>query len=89
MTRKEKIDVLLSKISEDKKEAFVAELRAAKTKEERGEILKKYSVALTGEEAKAFKADTVNEISDAELDKAAGGCCHSDCYCSIPCGGGN
>ena len=32
MNRKEKYDLLLSKVGEDKKEAFIAEMREARTK---------------------------------------------------------
>ena len=85
MTRKEKMDLLLSKVAEDKKEAFVAELRAAKTPEERLEVAKKYNATLTEDEAKAFQADSTNKITDADLDKAAGGCC-SKCGCYCGCG---
>ena len=82
MTRKEKMDLLLSKVAEDKKEAFVAELREAKTPEKRIKVAKKYNAALTKEEEKAFRAENTNEVSDAELDNAAGGCsCECGCYC--------
>ena len=83
MTRKEKMDLLLSKVAEDKKEAFIAELRAAETRKARNEVLRKYNVTLTEEEEKAF--NTGNEISDEELDEAAGGCCGA---CSTSCNTG-
>ena len=84
MTRKEKIDLLLSKVAEDRKEAFVAELREAKTPEERLKVVKEYNVTLTPEEAKAFRADSSNKVSDAELDNAAGGCqcAYIHCECT-------
>ena len=86
MTRKEKVDLLLSKIPEDQKEAFVAELREAKDRQERAGVLEKYNAVLTKEEVEAFKADGVNEIPDADLDQAAGGCCQQGCKCSYGCG---
>jgi len=84
MTRKERIDLLLSKIPEDKRDAFVAKLREAKDRKERRELLKEYGVSLTEEEKAAFKAGdgAGNEISDAELDQAAGGC---NCTCKAKC----
>ncbi len=86
MNRKEKLDLMLSKVGEDKKEAFIAEMREAKTKEERFEVVKKYGAALTEEEAQAMKAGAGNELSDEELDKAAGGCsCHCNCSCQCIC----
>ena len=86
MNRKEKLNLLLSEVAEDKKDAFIAELRAAKTREERLAVAEKFGVVLTKEEARAIKNRTGNELSDEELDRAAGGCsCHS-CYCTYPCG---
>ena len=83
MTRKEKMDLLLSKVQEAQKEAFVEELRETKSKEERGKLLKKYGVSFTEEEAAALKEHD-NNISDEELDNAAGGCCKM-CSCRPEC----
>ena len=74
MTKKEKMELLLAKVPEEQKAAFVAELREAKTKEELMEVMKKYSISLTDEETKAVETRT-SEVSDEELDQAAGGCC--------------
>ena len=83
MSRKEIMDQMLSKVEEGKKEALIAELREAKTKAERVEIVKKYSAAPTKEEVQALKD---NAISDEELDKAAGGCkCACSAHCSSEC----
>ena len=81
MTKKEAMNLLLTKIPEDKKELFVAELRAADSKEEREKLFKKYQITLTEEEKTALKARS-NEIPDDELDEAAGGCCNGHCHCS-------
>ena len=81
MNRKERMDLLLSKVAEDKKEAFVAELRAAKTPEERLKVAKKYNATLTEDELKAVKAESTNKIADAELDNAAGGCSCAYVHC--------
>ena len=83
MTRKERIDLLLSKIPEDKRDAFVAKLREAKDQKERAQLLKECGITFTEEEKAAFKAGdgAGNEISDAELDQAAGGC---SCKCACP-----
>ena len=83
MTKKEKVELLLFKVAENRKADFVAELREAKTKEARQELLRKYNISLSEEEKEAMKTDT-NEVSDEELDVAAGGCC-SSCNCSCAC----
>ena len=83
LTKKEKVELLLSKVGEEQKADFVAELREAKTKEARQELLRKYNISLSEEEKEAMKTDT-NEVSDEELDVAAGGCC-SSCNCSCAC----
>ena len=54
MTRKEKVDLVLSKVAEDRKEDFIADFRKAGSKEERKAVLKKYGASLTKEEAEAF-----------------------------------
>ena len=76
MTKKEKMELLLKKVPEEQKAAFVAELREVKSKEAVQELLKKYNIELTDEEKETMKPRT-NEISDEELDEAAGGCCSS------------
>ena len=85
MTRKEKMNLLLSKVPEEQKEAFVAELRAAETKKAREELFKKYKITVTEEEKSAL-TDVDNKVSDDELDHAAGGCynssCNTDCSCN-------
>ena len=83
MTKKEKMELLLSKVAEDKKADFVAELRDAKTKEARQELFQKYNIRLSAEEKEAMKND-MNEVSDEELDVAAGGCCGT-CECNVHC----
>jgi len=86
MTKKAVIDRMLSKVPEDRKEAFIAELRAAKSKEERIEIAKKYDALLTQEEIRKLQTEAGNEIPDAELDQAAGGCnCAGNCGCVFHC----
>ena len=85
MNKKEVLDLMLSKVEEDKKEAFVQELREAKTKEDRLEVAKKYNATLTKEEGEKVKAAMGNAVSDEELDAAAGGCelkCSCNCYCT-------
>ena len=83
MTKKEKMELLLAKVAEEQKAAFVAELREAKSKDARQELFKKYNISLSAEEKDAMKTDT-NEVSDEELDAAAGGCC-STCSCNVFC----
>ena len=84
MTKKEKMEFLLAKVAEEQKAAFVAELRESTTKEARQELLTKYNISLTDEEKEAMKAET-NEVSDDELDVAAGGCCSNYCSCHSCC----
>ena len=90
MTRKERIDMVLAKIPEDKREAFVAQIREAKDREEKAKVLEEYGVAFTEEEKKALQAEVEagNEVSDDELDQAAGGCsckCHCPAHCYYYC----
>ena len=80
MTKKEKMERLLAKVPEEQKTAFVAELREAKSKEAFLAVVSKYKLSLTEEEMEAAEFRT-NEVSDAELDQAAGGCCTCwSCY---------
>lgn len=72
MSNKERIDYLLTKVSEDKKEAFVEDLKAAANLEDSLAVLKKYGVSLTEEEMK--KLTEKRELSDEELDATSGGC---------------
>ncbi|MBQ3804064.1 MAG: hypothetical protein II845_10270 [Oscillospiraceae bacterium] len=84
MTKKEKMELLLSKVAGEQKADFVTELREATTKEARQELFQKYNIRLSAEEKEALKAAT-NEVSDEELDVAAGGCCtgcSGDCHCA-------
>ena len=78
MTRKEAIDLVLSKVDADRKDAFIAELREAKTKEERSGINKKYNIVLSDEESKAFREAMSNRLSDEDLDAASGGGCDNN-----------
>ena len=83
MNGKERIDYLLTKVAEDKKEAFVEDLKGVASIEEGLSVVKKYDLALTEEEMQKLTAKS--EISDDELDEAVGagddgGCCRSnDC----------
>ena len=61
MTKKEKMELLLARVPEEQKEAFLA-------------VVKKHNIQLSEEETKAA-ASCSNEVSDEELDHAAGGCC--------------
>ena len=75
MTTQELITFVLAKVPEDKKEAFLEDLRD-KTVRKDASLLDKYGVVLTAEELDQISN---NEISDADLDEAAGGCL---CMCS-------
>ena len=84
MTKKEKMELLLSKVAEEQKADFVAELREATTKDARQELFQKYNINLSAEEKEAMKTD-MNEVSVEELDAAAGGCCSCSCDCTQQC----
>ena len=84
MTKKEKMELLLSKVAGEQKADFVAELREATTKDARQELFQKYNINLSAEEKEAMKVET-NEVSDDELDVAAGGCCSNYCSCHSCC----
>ena len=73
MNEKERIDYLLTKVPEDKKEAFVEDLKGITNLEEGLSVLKKYGISLTEEEMQ--KLTSKCEMSDDELDATAGGCC--------------
>ena len=79
MNGKESIDYLLTQVPEDKKEAFVEDIKGAAGLEEGLAVLKKYDIAMTEEEMQ--KLTSKREMSDEELDAAAGGCC-SDHVCN-------
>ena len=84
MTRKERIDLVLAKIPEDQRDAFIAKFREAKDREAKMAVVKEYGITFTDEEKEAFKAAPGNEISVSELDQAAGGC---SCHCKSACPG--
>ena len=77
MSINEIIELVLAKVPEDKKEAFLAEVNDKNVKKDAA-FLEKYGVKLTEEELEAIKS---NKITDADLDEVAGGC-----WCScFPC----
>ena len=77
MNDKERIDYLLTKVAEDKKEAFVEDLKGISKLEEGLAVLKKYSISLTEEEMQKLTAK--REMFDNELDAAVGGDCKCNC----------
>ena len=70
MITKEIIGMVLAKVPEDRKEAFLEEIRDPKVRKN-PEMLEKYGVTLTAEEMKQI---TDNLITDEDLDEASGGC---------------
>ena len=54
MTRKERIDMVLAKIPEDKREAFVAQIREAKDREEKAKNPRMQQVRIATEQAKTI-----------------------------------
>ena len=81
MTRKEKMDLLLTKVQESEKEAFIADLRQIEAREEIPGLLEKYHITLTEEEKSLIRETASHEISDEDLDQAAGGGC-TWCWCN-------
>ena len=62
---------VLSKVPEEKKQAFIKEISACRTKAERLAVLEKFGIQLTEKELEALSS---NEITDEELALASGGC---------------
>ena len=60
MSGKEMMDLILSKVPEDRREAFVAEIRRAETAEDRKAVLERYGVELTTEEKEAIRKSAGN-----------------------------
>ena len=86
MSKKQIMNVLLSKVAADRKEAFIAEIREAKEKKDRIAVVRKYCGELTEAEKAAIEKARGGEISDDELDNAAGGChCQCHCHCGTDC----
>ncbi|MCR5295357.1 MAG: hypothetical protein K6E30_09355 [Lachnospiraceae bacterium] len=57
MNGKGRIDYLLTKVPEDKKEVFVEDLKGVASFEEGLSVLKKYDISLTEEEMKKLTAN--------------------------------
>ena len=80
MTIQEANELVLSKVPEEKKEAFIAAITACKDKSEKLVVLEKFGIQLTEKELEEISAA---KITDADLDEAAGGCA---CCCGqTPC----
>ena len=69
------LTMVLSKVPEDKKEAFLEEVRDQTVRKDAA-FLEKYGIELSAEELEKISS---NEITDEELDEAAGGCM---CMCA-------
>ena len=81
MTIQEANELVLSKVPEDKKEAFIKEISECHMKKDKTAVLEKYGIQLTPEEIDAISD---NKISDEALDEAAGGCmCCCDECCAM------
>lgn len=82
MTKKEIVDFLLSKVDEDKKEAFAKDLKTADGLAGLTALLDRYGVCLTEEELNAMQTgeDDWQELTEGELDLVSGGCGSCDNY---------
>ena len=72
MTIQEANELVLSKLPEEKKEAFIKAISMCRNKAEKAAVLEKFGIQLTAEELEAVNS---SKLTDAELDEAAGGCC--------------
>lgn len=71
MTRREKLDEILAKVPDEKKDEFIVAFRSADSQDERMDVLEKYGIVLTQEDLKQLLSD---ELDDSELDDVSGGC---------------
>ncbi len=81
MTKKEMMDLFLSKLPEEKREDFLKDIRSCKTKKEVKALLKKYGVALSEDEAKMLHESMQKEIAPEDMKNVAGGFCSCECDC--------
>ncbi len=81
MTIQEANELVLSKVPEEKKEAFIKAISACRNKAEKTAVLEKFGVQLTDKELETIG---VQKLSDEALDEAAGGCmCCCDECCAM------
>ena len=80
MTIQEANELVLAKVPEEKKEAFIEAVTACKSKAEKAAVLEKFDIQLTAEELEAINT---SKLKDADLDEAAGGC--ACCCAQTPC----
>ena len=73
MSIKEQLDFLLSKVDDDKKAEFLAELKKAVGLDAWITVLQKFGVSLTDEEMQKLQGGS-HELSDDDLDVVSGGC---------------
>ena len=73
MSIKEQVDFLLSKVDDDKKAEFLAELKMAVGLDAWITVLQKFGVSLTDEEMQKLQGGS-HELSDDDLDVVSGGC---------------
>ncbi len=81
MTIQEANELVLSKLPEEKKEAFIKAISMCRNKAEKTAVLEKFGVQLTDIELETIG---VQKLSDEALDEAAGGCmCCCDECCAM------
>ena len=78
MTIQEVNELVLSKVPEEKKEAFIEAISACKSKSDKLAVLEKFGIQLTKKELEAISSC---KIAEEDLDLAAGGCA---CNCCDP-----
>ena len=72
MSVKEQVDFLLSKVDDDKKAEFLAEIKKAVGLDAWITVLQKFGVSLTDEEMQELRGGS-HELSDDDLDVVTGG----------------
>lgn len=75
MTFREVNEVVLSKVPEEKKEAFIEAISACRSKSEKLAVLKKFDIQLTEKELEEISS---SKVAEEDLDLVTGGC-DADC----------
>ena len=75
MTIHEANELVLSKVPEEKKNAFIEAISACRTISEKLAVLKKFDIQLTEKELEAISS---SKVAEEDLDLVSGGC-DADC----------
>ena len=80
-------EILMEKVSPDKRKEYIEAIKAADSKEARIAVLDKFGVIFSDEEAAIIAREMEGTAPDEEIDVSGGGCsCSSiDWSCAIGC----